>query len=198
MILLRQKSFAKLEAGARVVRNIWYRSGKLLQPILKKSDRQISESAARIGRKVNKIIRRPFAVGSDVLVNFASRPLETAGMPLLVAPELISTGIGGGMVLIGRNLRKIKPIGRLSDNFAKALRNTGIYRTAQNSTRGFHNNFGLPKGVTYGALGIAGTATGRAIVVKRNKKQDAKKLESSQNDNTTTKNSLKIPRIKKG
>lgn len=183
MILLRQKQFAKLEAGAKVARNIWYRTGKLLQPILKKSDKQLASSAVKIGRKVNRVIRQPLAVGSNAMVNFASRPLETVGMPLVVAPELISTGIGGGMVLAGKGLRKIKPIGRLSDNFARVLRDTKVYKRAQNSTRGFHNQFNLPAPVYY--TGLVGTGAGTGALVlgginkrKRNKKQNNEEQQS--------------------
>lgn len=182
MILLRQKQFAKLEAGARVARNIWYRTGKLLQPILRKSDEQIASSAIKIGRKVNRVIRQPLAVGSNAMVNLASRPLETAGMPLVVAPELISTGIGGGMVLAGKGLRKIKPIGRLSDNFARTLRNTRLYKRAQNSTRGFHNQFNLPEPIYYTGLAGAGAGTGALVFSGVNKlkrkKSDKEKQQS--------------------
>ena len=175
MILLRQKSFAKLEAGARVARNIWYRTGKFLQPILKKSDKQIVESAAGIGRSINKVIRQPLAVTSDAVVSLASRPLEAAGMPLLVAPELISTGIGGAMVFTGKGLRRIKPIGRASDSIANYLKNTNLYKRAQNSTRGFHNNFELPKGVYYTGLGLttAVPVVGGGILLNRKKKKKA-------------------------
>lgn len=179
MIILRQKSFVGLEAGAKVARNIWYRTGKALQPILKKSDRQIAESAANIGRKVNRIIRQPLAVGSNAVVDLASRPLETAGMPLVVAPELISTGIGGAMVFAGKGLRKIKPIGRLSDNFANFLRNSKIYKRAQNSTRGFHNNFNLPAPVYYTGLVGAGAGTG-ALISKGVRKAKEKKINKKQ------------------
>ncbi len=181
MIILRQRQFARLEAGARVARNIWYRTGKMLQPILKKSDRQLAEGAAKIGRKVNRVIRQPLAVGSNAVVDLASKPLETAGMPLVVAPELISTGIGGAMVFAGKGLRKIKPIGRLSDNFANFLRSSKIYKRAQNSTRGFHNNFNLPAPVYYTGLLAGGAGTGALItrgVKKAKEKKNNKKQES--------------------
>lgn len=178
MILLRQKLYTGLQPGAKRIRDFWYKAGLRLQPILKKSEYQVKESANRVGLKANKLITRPLAVGSDAAVNFVSRPLETAGMPLLVAPELISTGVGGAMVLAGKGLRKIKPIGRLSDNFARKLRNTRLYQRAQNSTRGFHNNFELPKYVTYGGLGVAAAGT-TGLVIRRKRKKRAKKAEAA-------------------
>lgn len=178
MIKFRQKEFVRLESGARVARNIWYRTGKFLQPLTKKTDRQIAESAAGVGRKVNRIIRQPLAVTSDVMVSFASKPLETAGMPLLVAPELVSTAIGGGMIAAGKGLRKIKPIGQASEWVGGQLKRTGLYRRAQGSTRGFHNNFELPVHVTRLGLGATGVGTvylGRRAYLKGQEKKKNKK-----------------------
>ena len=169
MILLRQRTYSKLHPVAQRVKNFWYKTGVRFQPILKKSDYRLKESAERMGERVNKIITRPLAVGSNVMVDFASRPLETAGMPLLVAPELVSTAIGGGMIAAGKGLRKIKPIGRASDNFAKYLRNTKFYKRAQNSTRGFHNDFGMSKPTLYAGLGAVGVGTGTLIGRKINR-----------------------------
>lgn len=175
MILLRQKQFAALSAGAKVARNIWYRVGKRLQPLIKKSDEEILKSAISVGRKTNKIIQRPLAVGAKGIVTLVSRPLEAIGMPLVFAPELISTAIGGGMVAVGKGLRKIKPIGRASESVANYLKNTNLYRRAQNSTRGFHNNFELPKGIYYTGLGLtaATPVVGGGILIERKKKKKA-------------------------
>lgn len=149
IILRKEKQFARLTAVARGYRNyvdlpIREFINTKLKPVAKrKTRRQVMEGSVAAGRSVNKGVTQPLAVASDAAVNFVSRPLTTVGMPLLVLPEPITTAIGAAAIGVGKGLRKIEPVRKISDGAAEFLRNTGLYKRAQTSTRGFHNVFGL-------------------------------------------------------
>lgn len=162
IILRKEKQFARITGVARGYRNyidlpIREFINTKLKPVAKrKTKRQVMEGSVRAGRAIDKGITQPLAVGADVVKSVYSNPLQAVGTTMVAVP-LPTTLAGAGILGANKFLRsKFPALQRAAERRAARIAESGWYRNAQSSTRGFHNGFGLirhsPSPVPVGAI----------------------------------------------
>jgi len=145
-MIIKRKLFARLQPISKGARNAAFKINKAIHP--KKTMRQLAEGPIKLGRGVDRAVTKPGAVVADGVVEFVSKPLETFAVPLIFSPEPISTVAGLGIAATGKGLRKIPFVNRASEGIANKMKSSNLYNRAQNSSRGFHNYFGLKPATT--------------------------------------------------